>query len=189
MSMLLLILGGGGCASGEFHRSFEAGDHLTAVRAFDADSGLGTDERALFRAGLLFASPTHDGYDPDRAEALLTRLLELHPGTDRRAEALLLLSLLGDRAEVQREAARRERALTRELELLARERAGLEEQLAWVHTMLERQQEDREWLFRMVARLENDLASRDGQIEELRDELDQLKAIDLRTLRNGDSGG
>jgi hypothetical protein len=66
------------------------------VEAFRADSSLHDDEEALYRAGLLYASPDSPHYDPARAVETLERLLELHPDTDRRREATHLVALLSE---------------------------------------------------------------------------------------------
>lgn len=87
-----------GCSSssGPFHGHFEAGRYRQAMEVFRADSSLHDDEDALYRAGLLYASPDSPRYDPARATETLERLLDLHPGTDHRHEARHLLALLAE---------------------------------------------------------------------------------------------
>lgn len=92
----LLAVALAGCSTSPFHAHFEAGRHQEAVEAFRADSSLHDDEEALYRAGLLYASPDSPHYDPARAIDTLERLLELHPDTDRRPEVAHLLALLAE---------------------------------------------------------------------------------------------
>lgn len=84
------------CSSSPFHRHYEAGRYRQAVEAFRADSSLHDDEEALYRAGLLYASPDSPHYDPARAVETLQRLLERHPDARRRHEAGHLLALLAE---------------------------------------------------------------------------------------------
>lgn len=84
-----------GCAaSSSFHRDFEAERYDDAMEAFRADSSLRNDDEALYRAGLLYASPEVPFYDPARAIETLETLVDRHPGTDHRHEARHLLGLL-----------------------------------------------------------------------------------------------
>lgn len=83
-------------ASSSFHRHFEAERYDDAMEAFRADSSLRNDDEALYRAGLLYASPEVPFYDPARAIETLEALLDRHPDTDRRHEARHLLGLLAE---------------------------------------------------------------------------------------------
>lgn len=115
-----------GCAGGlvgsggAFERHFEAGRYRAAVDTFEADSSLQRRETPLFRAGLVYAAPGDSVHDPERARDLLSRLLELHPGTEYRHEARALLALL----EQVREAADRAVRLQDQLQRLKKVHLG-----------------------------------------------------------------
>lgn len=83
------------CVSGgPFHRHFEAGRYHEAMEAFRADSSLWEDERGLYRAGLLYASPSSPYYQPQEARETFQRLLRLHPDTEHGSEVRRLVALL-----------------------------------------------------------------------------------------------
>ena len=80
----------------DFDTAYEAGRYGAAAEALGGDdAGLPDDERTLYRAGLMYASPDSGVFDPDLAEAHLERLLELHPETSHRPTAELVLGLFG----------------------------------------------------------------------------------------------
>lgn len=82
------------CASTGFHSHLEEQRYERAIQAFEADSALHDREDALYRAGLLYASPGTGTWDPARAVAALDRLLRLHADTDHRPAAERILALL-----------------------------------------------------------------------------------------------
>lgn len=116
------------CAKQRFYREYEAGDFASAARTFEADSALWNDEKALYRAGLIYCTPDSGVFDPWLAERSLVRLLVLHPETRHEPEAVALLGLLREVQEltgrVEEEAQHRESlaseiaALRRQLEQL-----------------------------------------------------------------------
>lgn len=84
------------CATSSFHRHVEAERYEAALEAFEADSSLHQEEDALYRAGVLYATPGSPGYDPARGLETLERLLRIHPATPHRREADRLLALLAE---------------------------------------------------------------------------------------------
>lgn len=87
-----------GCATHPFHRHYESGRYEEALAVFREDSALLRQEKALYRAGLLFARPGAEYYEPELAERYLSRLLTRHPRTSRADEVRSVLALL-ERAE------------------------------------------------------------------------------------------
>jgi hypothetical protein len=143
------------------------------VQAFAADSSLLDDERALFEAGTLFSSPARETYDPERAKALLHRLLERFPKTKYRAEAVDRLALVDTVLVARDSAAARARVVEIKITELTADRDRLRAALA---SALFRSDS----LQQRVTRLESDLRERDDQIRALKLELAQLKEIDLK---------
>jgi outer membrane protein assembly factor BamD (BamD/ComL family) len=97
----LAVAIGAGCASGggapgTFDRLYEAGDWVGAASAFESDSTLHFDERALFRAGLLYAQAGSDVYDPGRARAVLERLTQRYPDSELVGPARVVEGLVGE---------------------------------------------------------------------------------------------
>lgn len=78
-----------------FERLYEDGAWAEAVAAFEADTALHSDERALYRVGLIYARPGGPAFRPDRARQRLGRLLELHPRSEYAPSARVVLDLIG----------------------------------------------------------------------------------------------
>lgn len=170
---LLLVLAG--CATAEFDRYFEEGRFDEAARAFEADSALHEQERALYRAGLIHGLPESPAYDPDRARRELERLLTLYPRTEYREEATRLLALLLEVARLERameDRMRETRSLSDELEAVRARTEELDRQLS-------ERERDAAVLRRLAERLDAQLREREAEIEDLRRELERLKEIDL----------
>lgn len=77
-----------------FDLAYALSDWTAAADAFEADSTLLGDERALFRSGLLHAMPERPTFDLARATSRLERLLELFPDTSYEEPALVVLGLV-----------------------------------------------------------------------------------------------
>lgn len=180
-----LVLAASGCASSEFNRHFDSGRYDEALDVFESDSGMAADDQALYRAALLHTLPDGPAYDPARAVTLLEHLLLSRSESSHRGEAALLLDLLNGIEDTRADATRRQVELEREVARLSEEAGRLEEELAWLHTRLERQEEDREALYQVIFRMTADLQQRYEEFAALQDELERLKAIDLRSLRGG----
>ncbi|MCG8470060.1 MAG: ATP-binding protein [Gemmatimonadetes bacterium] len=97
-----------------FDVHFEGGDWAAAAAAFEDDITLHADERALFRAGLVYAMPGSGVFNRGRARARLDDLLALFPESSYRGIAEVVRGLV---AELDRSAAARI-ALEQQLERL-----------------------------------------------------------------------
>lgn len=196
-AVALVLLASAGCATSSFDRHFEARRYAEAATAFDEDPSLHDEERALFRAGVAYALPESPVHRPERARDLLERLLDLHPGTAHRDEAMRLLALLAELERLEANAARRERELRRRELTLTAQVARLRRSAEWLEARVEAGEKQMEMCRAMTARLDRTLRDREGELRALREELDRLKAIDLRsagpgsdpeTTRQGDAG-
>ena len=184
----ILLLGASACAASEFDHHFDSGRYGDALAAFEADPSLQASDQTLYRAASLHARPDDPSYDPARAVELLERLLTSHPDSPHRGEAELLIGLLTELQQAEARATQRESELIREIDRLAEESTRLEQQLDWLHTSLERQEEDREALYQVIFRITGDLRQKYQEFASLQEELERLKAIDLRSLRGGALG-
>lgn len=163
------------CATAEFDRYFEEGRFDEAARAFDADSALHEQERALYRAALIHGLPESPAYDPARSRRELERLLTLHPRTEFREEATRMLALLLEVERLQwavEDRMREARSLAAELAAAGARADELERQLS-------ERERDAAVLRRLAERLEAQLRDREAEIEDLQRELERLKEIDL----------
>jgi hypothetical protein len=165
-----------GCATNRvFERYLEAGLYEDAVRTFEADSTLWNRPETLLLAGRMFADPTVPSFDAVRARSTLERLVTVFPESEEAAQGGILIPLLTRLAELG-ELERELDARTAELERRAAQAVvTLADTLAAVQLAAER---DLQALRRTIARLEADL-------DRAREELERLKAIDLRR-RPGD---
>ncbi|MQA90489.1 MAG: hypothetical protein GEU90_09665 [Gemmatimonas sp.] len=162
------------CAS-SLEEAYVPAEFAGSASAFEADSTLQADERAIYLAALAYASPESSSYDPNRAIHLLERLLTLHPRSRYANHARYIHQLLGevDRLDTLATEA------TEERDSLAAELAGEREQV-------EALQED---LWELTVRadaheaiamsLRREILQRDARIRQLEDELSALKKIDL----------
>lgn len=170
--LLIAVWTASACATVPFERYVSQQRWSDAAAAFDADSSLLRDERALFDAGMLFSSPTSGNYHPDKARALFRRLLGEFPETSHRVAATDRLAFLDSLDAAFR---RNANASARVLENEARIAALVVDTL------------------RLRARLDSAVAARGtaernaGQLEaelrQLRTELARLKEIDLKQRR------
>lgn len=167
------------CAASRFDELYEARDYAAAARAFEDDPSLHTDARALYRAGMIHAAPKTATYDPASARPLLERLVTEHPSSEYVDAAHRTLAFL---AEIER--------LEDDVVRLATEAGVLNVEVDHLRTLIERlderseREDDQiELLGQMVKRLETELRNRDRRIRALEEELEQLKAIDLRPKR------
>jgi hypothetical protein len=169
----------GGCAGSTFDRHFDARRWDAAARAFDADTALHGSERALYRAAVVHATPGTAVYDPQRARALLERLLEIRSSGGRSLEASLLLALLH---EVERQDSARlalQREAERRIARLATEIARLEDELRSTAERHTANMAEASQLRALAAALRTELRQRENRMQELQRELDRLKEIDL----------
>jgi hypothetical protein len=185
---ILLLAVTTSCATSVFDKHFEQGQYEAAAAAFDQDSSLHRNERAVFRAALVRAFPASPAFDPALALAYFARLDALFPDNPHRIEARRIAALLEDRARIQSELEIHRSDLD---ELRSRITAFAERQ-----RRMEQQGEERDAevarLETLAAQLESRLRQRSGELAALRQELERLKAIDLRSsrspTRSGDGG-
>ncbi|MBX6363760.1 MAG: hypothetical protein IRZ00_07825 [Gemmatimonadetes bacterium] len=162
---LLALVAITACASNGFHRAAAAGRTDEMIRAFESNPSLWKDDEALLQIGLVYALPGSPHYDPAAAREYFGRLTRLHPTSEQSAQARRLDRLL---AEIQR------------LGNAAEQRQdSLQHLAARVDSLDGRLGEQRQ----AVAQLQAEIRRRDAQIKALQDELDRLKAIDLRLHR------
>lgn len=188
VTSIMLLAVTAGCATSLFDQHFEQARYAAAAAAFEQDSSLHQDEEALFRAGLVRAFPSSPAFDPALALAHFSRLEELFPDSPHRIEALRLVALLEDRSRIQSELEMYRADLN---DLRTRITAFAERQ-----RRMEQQGEERDAevarLETLATQLEDRLRQRSGELATLRQELERLKAIDLRSsrsrTRSGDGG-
>lgn len=89
------------CATAEFYRLYEQGREAEAIAAYETDASLHRQERALLRAGALYALPEGDARDPEKARETFERYLRLYPRSDRRPQVELILGLLDQNASLR----------------------------------------------------------------------------------------
>jgi hypothetical protein len=185
------VLTAGACASSQFNRALDAHQWSDAARAFDADTALLHNESALFQAAMLYSFPNRGTYDPARARTLFEQLLRLYPTTPKRQTAIDHLSLLYELQRTENTAQARAQALEAKIAQLAADTMVLRARLDSIAVRLRAEQDQTALLRKVATRLENDLQDRETQLHALYDELDHLKAIDLKpSLRSkiGDTG-
>lgn len=182
---ILLLAVPTGCATSVFDKHFEGGRYVAAAAAFDQDSTLHRDERSLFRAGLVRAFPSSPAFDPSLALDYFARLEASFPDNPYRVEARRIVAILEDRARLQSELELHRSELddlrSRMVEFAERERR------------MEQRGEERDAevarLEALAAQLDSQLHQRSGELAALRQELERLKAIDLRSSRSPSRSG
>lgn len=167
---------GAACATTQARHNLSDQQWVAEARDFDAKPALMNDERALFRAGVLFGTPGRPTYDPAKARTLLSTFVERFPDSDRHDDAADRLALLDDIVHVRRDAATRQRELEARIDVATAETRVLREKL-------DSASQQGEQMRRSTARLESDLRERDEQLRALRLELQRLKEIDLKPRR------
>lgn len=169
-----------GCASSsgdDFGRTLGTGDYLSAARILEEESASADDEDALFRSGLLRAIPESPLYDPEEAVRRMQLLLELHPDTEYRVEALQIV-------DMSEEMLRLRRALEELRAEMDARIARLQQRLDVIEGSLEGRHAEIELLRHEVAQLRAELGRSEGRIQELRRQLERLKAIDFDPAPN-----
>ena len=168
------------CASNQFGSAVDSHRWSDAATALEADSALLQDENTLFKAAMLYSFPNRPTYDPARARALFERLLKEHPATPMRQAATDQLSLLYELQRVDNASIVAQQALRSRIALLETDTLQLRRSIDSIATRLLAEQEQSAVLRKVTTRLESDLQDRESQLGALHDELNHLKAIDLR---------
>lgn len=170
--MALLVTG---CATSAFDRYFEAGQYELAAREYEADPSLVGSDRSLYRLGLTYATPGTSVYDPERARNVLARFETRFPTSKHRAEAHILVGLLGEITTLRSELAaghREHDAVEETIRRLGTANALLQDTVSVQHRQLQELQEE-------LTRLEAEVEAKDAGLRRLESELDRLKRIDL----------
>jgi hypothetical protein len=155
----------GACASAEIRpmdRYFVEGRYEEVVGAFEADSSLWSDEDAVYQVAVARSLPDSPVYDPARARDLLDQFLTRFPDSERWAEIRYLSALVEEIMRVQEEA-----------DGLEAEAAALSERVASLKAEVSEQA-------RVIEEARAEIRRRDVELWALRQELQRLKAIDLR---------
>jgi hypothetical protein len=173
---LALVLALTACASSRStpgDRAYEAGDWAGAAAAYEStlrdDPAARSDPRLLVRLALVYARPDTPVYEPERAVEMLRDVAQRFPRTQAGADAALLLPQLEQEvrlAAAVASAARRIVDLEGELERARQEAQALD--------AAARARDDQ------LTRLRASLAEAQVQLRRVRDELEQLKRIDLQ---------
>jgi len=172
-----LLLVANACVQTPFRAEVQHRGWAAAAAMIVADSIAGLSTRDVRDAAMQLAVPDAAVWDPHRAlllfDTLLARGARLHRD-EQRIHALL-------RHHATRMAAYEARVVELTTQLEAASRAAEIAQIAYrtVVAELSAASDERVLLHRVLARLEDDLRSRELQIAALRSELDRLKAIDL----------
>jgi hypothetical protein len=174
--VLLVALAVMGCATSQVRPNTSDEQWVAEAHAFDANPALMNNERALYRAGVLFGTPGRPTYDPAKARTLLLTFLERFPGSDRRVAATDRLALLDDIVRVRRDAATRQRELEARIDVAMADTRVLREKLDSASLQGDQMRKN-------TTRLESDLREREDQLRALRLELQRLKEIDLKPRR------
>jgi hypothetical protein len=160
VSLALVALGAAGCASVKSvaDREFEAGNYAAAAAAYEealrSEPAARRDPALRLRLGLAYAMPG-SAHDPARAVEILRSMPALFPKSGAAAQAVLVVPLLEE-----------ERRLADEL-------AAARLQLAALEGALQERDEQ-------AQRLRTTLADTQAQLHRVREELEQLKRIDLQ---------
>ena len=171
-----LALAAVGCATGQLRHNLSDQQWTEEARRFDTNPALMNDERALYRAAVLFGTPGRPTYDPAKARTLSLTFLERFPASDRRDDVTDRLALLDDIVRVRRDAATRQRELEARIDVATAETRVLRERLDSASAQSDQMR-------RTTSKLESDLREREEALRALRLELQRLKEIDLKPRR------
>lgn len=166
---------GAGCAHAHtdaFELAFDSGRIEEAARIFDGDSALWRDEKAFFRTATARAMPGSPIYDPAHAHAELQTFLTRFPQSEHRGEALRLDALLVDLERLTTQ----NRSLSLRADSLADRLDSLSARSDSANARLAEQR-------RFSLQLQADLRRTEAELKSVQDELQRLKAIDLRLSR------
>jgi len=160
VSLALIALGVTGCASMKSvaDREFESGNYAAAAAAYEealrSEPAVRRDAALRLRLGLAYAMPGN-AHNPARAVEVLRAMPALFPNSGAATQAVLVVSLLEE-----------ERRFADEL-------AAARLQLTALEGALKEKDEQ-------AQRLRTTLADTQAQLHRVREELEQLKRIDLK---------
>ena len=130
---------------------------------------------------MLYSFPDRPTYDPARARELFERLLRNYPNTSRRQAATDQLSLLYELQKASNDAVAKQQGLRAEIAQLTADTLKLRRSIDSISVRLQAEQDQSALLRKVATRMESDLQDRESQLKVLHDELNHLKAIDLRS--------
>jgi hypothetical protein len=174
--------------SSRFDSAINARNWSDAATALAADTSLLHSESTLFQAAMLYSFPDRATYDPVRARDLFERLLRDHPNTSLRQQAIDQLSLLYELQKTNNSAVAQQRSLRAQIARLTSDTLTLRRSIDSISVRLQAEQDQSALLRKVATRLESDLQDRENQLNVLHDELNHLKAIDLRSTIRTPSG-
>lgn len=173
--LLVVALAVTGCATvpSVADRAFASGDYAAAAAAYE--EALRTDPRAkrdaalCLRLGIVYARPGTPAHDPGRAASVLKDVATRFPRSIEAVQASLLVPGLEHETVLMTElAAGRTRISALQAELTAAQDQGRGCEAA------------AKAAGDQIQRLRTSLADKEAQLRRVRDELDQLKRIDLQ---------
>jgi len=164
-----------------FDSAIDARNWSDAATALAADTSLLHNESTLFQAAMLYSFPDRPTYDPARARELFERLLRNFPNTSRRQAATDQLSLLYELQKASNDAVAKQQGLRAEIAQLTADTLKLRRSIDSISVRLQAEQDQSALLRKVATRMESDLQDRENQLKVLHDELNHLKAIDLRS--------
>ena len=160
---------------------FESGRYVEAEAAYqvyldEEPQDARRIARSMYRLGVIYALPESPLYDPERAADILDRLLSINPGGPYSSEAELIRHLQLEVVRTRDELAddrQRIADLEQELELLEVELQEAQVELGDGAEQVETLTQQTESLRRRIRGLSGELATKEQELE-------RLKAIDLR---------
>jgi hypothetical protein len=154
-------------------RAFASGDYSAAAAAYEealrTDARAGRDPALRLRLGIAYARPGTPAHDPERAISVLKDVATRFPKSIEAAQASLLVPGL-----------EHETVLTAELTVGQARIKTLEAELAAAHDQGHGFEAAARAASEQIQRLRTSLADREAQLRRVRDELEQLKRIDLQ---------
>ena len=165
----------------QFDSAIDARNWSDAATALAADTSLLHNESTLFQAAMLYSFPDRPTYDPARARELFERLLRDYPNTSRRQAATDQLSLLYELQKASSDAVAKQQGLRAQIDQLTSDTLKLRRSIDSISVRLQAEQDQSALLRKVATRMESDLQDRESQLKVLHDELNHLKAIDLRS--------
>ncbi len=187
-SAMLVVIACATARTSQFDSAIDARNWSDAATALAADTSLLQNESTLFQAAMLYSFPDRPTYDPARARDLFERLLRDYPNTSRRQAAMDQLSLLYELQKANNNAVAKRQSLLAQIAQLTSDTLKLRSSIDSISVRLQAEQDQSALLRKVGTRLESDLQDRENQLNVLRDELNHLKAIDLRSTIRTPSG-